>query len=398
MTNYKIPNIAHDPAWQPVEPFDIECFYPGAHRGSDWSDEMNRQMCENYNNLPANITWRAQSSILDPDDAPFGEIDIGHDIRKLKDRQRPSIGVIDRMKYVGGRVLATIKNMPRFVKDCYDKGVYPNVSLTIYRDGQNEFGMSGPVPRGLSLLGAEPQQLKGLRRVLDLMSEQGQDITTIPGITYADAQSGANPDTDKGYDVITFSTSMKGQEMPEEMAPEVEEMAPEETAAPDPMAEIAQLRAEFEELKALIESALSEEEEVASEEGPAEPQGEFAEFCLAKFAEIDHRTTQANRNSMIEGKISELKGKGLAVDEPKIRKYAPKITDADALMAFCEACSRKVSVAGAEKLTYSEAGSGAGKTVMDIVTEMFSEHPNDAIEHVDFYARKYNVPRETLLK
>jgi len=410
MSLLQIPDIANDPAWKPVEPFEVECFYPGTHRGDEWSDEMNQQMCDNYNNLPEDITWRAQTSIEDPDDAPFGETDIGHDGRALKTRQRPSTGVIDRMKYVGGRVIAVLSNVPKLVKDCYDRGIYPNVSLTIYKDGQNEFGMTGPVPRGLSFLGAEPNQLKGLRRALDLMSDRGEDITTIPGVTFADAQVGANPTNNTETVIITFAT--KGQVMPEieedvavgeeELAPAAEPELEEEAAAPEDVeTRMTALEAKVDELIATIAGALEEEEPVATEEGPERAQGEFAEYINSvetRISSLESKNASATKSSKVNAKIAELKGKGLTVDTIKIRKYAEKIDDNDALMAFCEACSPKVRVPGKTALKYSEAGSGVAKDVEGIIAEMFAEHPNATVEHADKYARKYGVPRETLLK
>lgn len=409
MTDYTIPDIANDPAWAPVEPFEIECFYPGVHRGDEWTDEMNRQMCENYNNLPENITWRAQTSIEDPDDAPFGEMDIGHDGRALKTRQRPSIGVIDRMRYAGKRVYALLRNVPKLVKDCYDRGIYPRVSLTIYKDGQHEFGMKGPVPRGLSFLGAEPPQLKGLRRALDLMSEQGKDITKIPGITFADAQVGANPTKNTETVTITFAT--KGTEMAdiEDVVVEEEELAPaaepaeEEAAAPDMETRMTALEAEFAKLKKLITDALAEEEPVATEEGPERPQGEFSEgefskWVLKKFSELETKDANATKTAIVNAKIAELKGKGLTVDTIKIHKFAEKIDDEGALMAFCEACTSRPKVPGKEKLQYSETAGAGTKTLDEIHTEMFNEHGADAASHVDEYAKKYGISREELTK
>ena len=262
------PDVLNDPAWAPVPPFETEVFQPGDYRGLSWTNEMTSQMVSNYNNLPEEVTWRAQTTVIDASEDKVGETDIGHDNRDLRNRQRPSLGVIEKLKESGDKVVATLRNVPRFMHDCIKRGIFPSVSLTVYRDGKDEFGLNGPVPRGLSYLGAEPPQLKKLRKALDILSEEGGDVTRIEGITFADETvAGVNPANNIKSNLISFS--MKGNEMPENtVQPEAPPVTPPADEAPvDSDARLTALEEQMAAIVGLLEAMQPEAETVADEAG-----------------------------------------------------------------------------------------------------------------------------------
>ena len=403
-----IPDVINDPAWQEVPPFEVECFEPGNYRGREWTPEMCRQMVDNYNSLnDSDVTFRAR---VTQENEVLGDTNIGHDTRDIASRQRPALGMVDRLKNVGDKVVAVVKGVPRFMHDCIRRGIFPSVSMEIYRDASDRLGIPGPVPRAMSYLGAEPPELKKLRGALDLLSERGGKPDPALMRFMEDANADANSAKNTEIDIITFGGKImsKAEKFQDDLP------AVPETAAEDMPAEEVTAEETIEDRVAALEDAImaiaehlgmaGETAEDAVGEGgvpigePPVPVEALSEW-LGNFAKkIDDKFSEYDRK-LSAGKLEEFVQTTPKGFHGKIRKFAEKHGH-DAAIEYGKDLLGTVPSPPMTVVEFSD-GSGVRKTLEEIREEMFSEAAEKNISAASLgekYCAKYRVGEDELFE
>lgn len=134
---------------------DMEIFMAGTWNEDTYSVENLQSIVENTNKLieenkhdpPLKLGHSEMQKILK------GENLIGED-------GFPAIGWIDKLKLVGKKIVASVKDVPKVIADLINKGAYKKVSCEIYIDEL--------ILKAVALLGADIPAVKGLEGFLAL--------------------------------------------------------------------------------------------------------------------------------------------------------------------------------------------------------------------------------------
>jgi len=169
---------------------NLELFKVGTHRGKNWTKEDCQSMVDNFNAMSQKVTWGPKvTSAKDGALFGLGETNIGHDdLQRLK-RGLPSLGKLANVRFENDTVLTDVDDMPDFMSDAIKNGMYKGRSVEIYGEKKTaEFGLTGPMIRGMAWLGYEPEELKMLSNDFDLYCEESED--DIHYINYSEKGDG----------------------------------------------------------------------------------------------------------------------------------------------------------------------------------------------------------------
>jgi hypothetical protein len=365
--------------------FDAEVFATGRWGGRDWTERDLDEIAANH----ALLKGRGVD--------PF--LKLGHNdqqpISGATDGQ-PSMGLVDNVRRVGGKLMATFRDVPSVVMAAVKKGLYRKVSSEVHLNWEAtdyeknlKSGAKGRVLKAVALLGAQHPEIKSLA---DLNTYLAGESSTGDALAFEFAEPLVVDGTQERGDGEVVSPALpSAAAIAEAVAAKLAEQWPTPThprnpsPAPDgakeqPMTdqEKADLLAQFDERVAAATQPLQAQVTALSEAKTK------AEGDLAAMAEKNERIEAENKRLAEQASLAD--AKRLATEAAQ---FAESRCTKDNLRLFptqkSAASLLYARLDGADPIVTADEAKAAGLrkaepyTARDLFAEFVDQHPHSAL-------------------
>jgi hypothetical protein len=147
---------------------NVECFASGSYKGIEFSDAVVDRMAQDTMEVLDEVQPYLRIGHPPKEGA---DVNIGDELAKRSDR--PALGWLKNLRFIGDRVVTDIAKVPGLVWEAVHKGAYKRVSAEVERDYKSQrTGKVYPyVIKALTLLGAKTPEIKVLRDVVALEAD-----------------------------------------------------------------------------------------------------------------------------------------------------------------------------------------------------------------------------------
>lgn len=154
--------------------FETEIFATGKWGGYDWTVDHLDAIAENFRKLRE---W-----IKPP-------LKLGHADKQFLAQQdgQPALGFVDSVRREGTKLLATVKGVPKALRDLVKAGRYRRVSAELYpafettsAEANLKSGAKGPTLQAVALLGADVPEVKTLEDLPRMLAMEHATFTEAP--------------------------------------------------------------------------------------------------------------------------------------------------------------------------------------------------------------------------
>jgi len=255
--------------------FDAEVFSVGTWNGDKYNEQDLDNMVSNFNALG---------------EAVKPPVKLGHNDKQTKDGQ-PAIGWVKAIKRVGGKLIATLTEVPEILYKAIKGGLYKRVSSEIYWNYKHSGNVYKRVLGAVALLGADIPAVSNLEDLQAFLSQSTADAGSF------DRACAYSFDVDKTGQILTEKAKGFSQMEEKQYQDEIAKLKAD-NAVKDTAIKAAEEKAEEEAAgkkayKEKVESErLDEKKKVRFEEVKA--------FCEAMVK--DGRMLPATRDIIVDGK------------------------------------------------------------------------------------------------
>ena len=148
---------------QPGE-MEMEVFASGNWNGDEFTDSHLQDLVANFNELRDSVKPFLKLGGVDP------HADVVH---------QPAIGWVDSLRIADGKLIASVKDIPKIVFEAIKRKLYRRVSSEIYQNYKQQGKTYGLVLRAVALLGAAVPAVSTLKDLTTYLTQTGESDAVL---------------------------------------------------------------------------------------------------------------------------------------------------------------------------------------------------------------------------
>lgn len=183
---------------------DMEVFAAGTWNGDTFSEQDLQDIAKNFNELKDSVKPFLKLGGVDP------HKDLVH---------QPAIGWVDSLRVSSGKLIASIKDIPKIVFEAIKRKLYRRVSSELYQGFKAQGKNYNYVLRAVALLGASVPAVSTLKDLTAYLSEQ-LSAESVKQFTFNEEDFKKMPDNDDALKIKEFEEKLKTEEAARKSAEE----------------------------------------------------------------------------------------------------------------------------------------------------------------------------------